>query len=46
LVQWTRSDQRTAKRSHCTAERDDDAELAAYNVMLAKLARRDVSGRC
>jgi cytochrome c oxidase assembly factor CtaG/putative copper export protein len=41
LVQWTRSDQRTAKRLDRAAERDDDAELAAYNAMLAELARRD-----
>jgi putative copper resistance protein D len=45
LVQWTRSDQRTAKRLDRAAERDDDAELAAYNAMLAELARRDTSRR-
>jgi cytochrome c oxidase assembly factor CtaG/putative copper export protein len=45
LVQWTRSDQRTAKRLDRAAERDDDAELAAYNAMLAELARRDRSGQ-
>jgi cytochrome c oxidase assembly factor CtaG/putative copper export protein len=45
LMQWTRSDQRTAKRLDRAAERDNDAELAAYNAMLAELARRDVSGR-
>lgn len=44
LVQWTRSDQRTARRLDRAAERDDDAELAAYNAMLAELARRDTSG--
>ncbi|MGB6206606.1 cytochrome c oxidase assembly protein [Mycobacterium sp.] len=43
LVQWTRSDQRTAKRLDRAAERDDDAELTAYNAMLAELARRDTS---
>jgi putative copper resistance protein D len=43
LVQWTRSDQRTARRLDRAAERDDDAELAAYNAMLAELARRDTS---
>jgi len=43
LVQWTRSDQRTAKRLDRAADRDDDAELAAYNAMLAELARRDTS---
>ena len=41
LVQWTRSDRRTAKRLDRAADRDDDAELAAYNAMLAELARRD-----
>jgi cytochrome c oxidase assembly factor CtaG len=45
LVQWTRSDQRTAKRLDRAAERDDDAELAAYNAMLAELAPRDLSGQ-
>jgi cytochrome c oxidase assembly factor CtaG/putative copper export protein len=43
LVQWTRSDRRTAQRLDRAAERDDDAELAAYNAMLAELARRDAS---
>ncbi|OBK70197.1 cytochrome c oxidase assembly protein [Mycobacterium sp. 1274761.0] len=41
LVQWTRSDRRTAKRLDRAADRDDDAELAAYNAMLAELAKRD-----
>ena len=41
LVQWSRSDRRTAKRLDRAAERDDDADLAAYNAMLAKLARRE-----
>jgi cytochrome c oxidase assembly factor CtaG len=41
LIQWTRSDRRTARRLDRAAERDDDAELAAYNAMLAELARRD-----
>jgi putative copper resistance protein D len=45
LVQWTRSDQRTARRLDRAADRDDDAELAAYNAMLAELARRDTSDR-
>ncbi|WP_199178005.1 cytochrome c oxidase assembly protein [Mycobacterium hubeiense] len=43
LIQWTRSDRRTAKRLDRAAERDDDAELAAYNAMLAELARRDAT---
>ncbi len=41
LVQWSRSDQRTARRLDRAADRDDDAELAAYNAMLSELARRD-----
>ena len=43
LIQWRRSDQRTAKRLDRAADRDDDADLAAYNAMLAELARRDNS---
>lgn len=45
LVQWSRTDQRTARRLDRAADRSDDAELAAYNAMLAELARRDASGR-
>jgi putative copper resistance protein D len=45
LVQWSRSDQRTARRLDRAADRDDDAELAAYNAMLAELSRRDTSGQ-
>ncbi|MGH3959633.1 cytochrome c oxidase assembly protein [Mycobacterium sp.] len=45
LVQWARSDNRTARRLDRAAERDDDAELAAYNAMLAEVARRDALGR-
>lgn len=41
LVQWHRSDRRTAKRLDRAADRDEDAELAAYNAMLAEMARRD-----
>jgi putative copper resistance protein D len=41
LIQWRRSDERTAKRIDRAADRDDDADLAAYNAMLAELARRD-----
>jgi putative copper resistance protein D len=41
LVQWSRSDRRTAKRLDRAAERDHDADLAAYNNMLAELARQD-----
>ncbi|MFC9790524.1 cytochrome c oxidase assembly protein [Rhodococcus sp. NPDC127528] len=41
LVQWSRADQKTAKRVDRAADRDDDAELAAHNAMFAELARRD-----
>jgi cytochrome c oxidase assembly factor CtaG/putative copper export protein len=44
LVQWARSDKRTARRLDRAAERDDDAELTAYNAMLAELARRETPG--
>ncbi|MCV7030808.1 cytochrome c oxidase assembly protein [Mycobacterium sherrisii] len=42
LVQWARSDERTARRLDRAADRDDDADLAAYNAMLAQLARGSV----
>jgi putative copper resistance protein D len=45
LVQWRRSDQRTATRLDRAAVRDDDADLAAYNAMLAEMARRDAESR-
>lgn len=41
LIQWRRSDQRTATRLDRAADRDDDADLHAYNAMLAELARRE-----
>jgi putative copper resistance protein D len=41
FVQWRRSDDRTAKRLDRAADRDEDADLAAYNNMLAELARRE-----
>ena len=41
LIQWRRSDQRTAKRLDRAADRDDDADLAAYNAMLAEMAQRE-----
>ena len=39
LIQWRRSDQRISTRMDRAADRDDDADLAAYNAMLAKLAQ-------
>jgi putative copper resistance protein D len=41
LIQWSRSDRRTAKRTDRAADRDDNADLAAYNAMLAEMARRE-----
>ncbi len=41
LVQWSRSDQRLAKRTDRAADRDNDAALAAHNAMFAELAKRD-----
>ncbi|KRD06686.1 copper resistance protein CopD [Mycobacterium sp. Root265] len=41
LIQWRRSDNRTAVRLDRAADRDEDAELAAYNNMLAKLSKLD-----
>lgn len=38
LIQWRRSDQRISTRMDRAADRDDDADLAAYNAMLAKMA--------
>jgi cytochrome c oxidase assembly factor CtaG/putative copper export protein len=41
LIQWRRSDQRISTRLDRAADRDDDADLAAYNAMLAQMAQRD-----
>ena len=41
LIQWSRSDERAARRMDRLADRDDDAALAAHNAMFAELARRD-----
>jgi putative copper resistance protein D len=35
LYQWSRDDDRQARRQDRQADRDNDAELAAYNRMLA-----------
>lgn len=45
LIQWQRSDRRESTRLDRAAERDHDADLAAYNAMLAELARRDSASR-
>jgi cytochrome c oxidase assembly factor CtaG/putative copper export protein len=39
-ILWNRSDTRDAKRSDRAADRDGDAELAAYNEMLASRSKR------
>lgn len=43
-VQWYQSDMREARRGERQAERDDDAELRAYNAMLEEMARADRKG--
>ncbi|QGQ20642.1 copper resistance protein CopD [Cellulomonas sp. JZ18] len=40
-LQWTRDDERTARRRDRRADRDGDSELDEYNAMLAGLADRD-----
>lgn len=45
LIQWARSDRRTATRLDRAADRDDDAELVAYNAMLAQLAHGETAKR-
>jgi cytochrome c oxidase assembly factor CtaG len=41
FVQWSRSDEREARRTDRKADRDGDSELADYNAYLAGLATRD-----
>ncbi len=43
LFQWFRQDRTRAARSDARADRDDDAELRAYNERLAAIAGRDTS---
>lgn len=38
LVQWSRHDERSARRDDRRADADDDADLKAYNAMLNRLA--------
>ncbi|SHT37237.1 copper resistance D domain-containing protein/Cytochrome c oxidase caa3 assembly factor [Mycobacteroides abscessus subsp. abscessus] len=45
VVQWSRSDERLARRQDRAADRDDDADLAAYNAMLAKMAQQNEKTR-
>ncbi|HEY6794841.1 MAG TPA: cytochrome c oxidase assembly protein, partial [Kineosporiaceae bacterium] len=37
-IEWSREDDREARRLDRAADRDGDAQLAAYNAMLARLA--------
>ena len=41
LVQWARADERDARRTDRRADVDGDADLAAYNAMLAQLSNRN-----
>ncbi len=36
-VQWSRSDEREARRTDRAADRDDDAAMASYNAMLGRI---------
>ena len=40
-IQWSRGDEKEARRGDRNADRTDDAELEAYNESLARLAARD-----
>jgi cytochrome c oxidase assembly factor CtaG len=42
FMQWSRSDEREARRKDRKADRDGDLELSDYNAYLAGLAARDV----
>jgi putative copper resistance protein D len=41
IVQWSRQDERSARRDDRRADADGDADLAAYNAMLRRLAAHD-----
>jgi cytochrome c oxidase assembly factor CtaG len=41
LIQWSRQDERSARRDDRRADADGDADLKAYNDMLRRLARGD-----
>jgi putative copper resistance protein D len=45
IFQWVRSDAKETKRHDRQADRDDDAELKAYNDRLAALAKKDAERR-
>ncbi|MET4059896.1 cytochrome c oxidase assembly factor CtaG/putative copper export protein [Arthrobacter sp. UYP6] len=42
-LQWSKTDARETRRKDRAAERNNEAELAAYNNMFANLAKRDAS---
>ncbi|WP_442884819.1 cytochrome c oxidase assembly protein [Arthrobacter sp. Soc17.1.1.1] len=44
-VMWSRSDARETKRTDRAADRNNDADLTAYNSMFADLAKRDAGTR-
>lgn len=44
VLTWSRSDSREAARSDRQADRDNDAELAAYNAMFSQLKQQDPEG--
>ncbi|MHA7144608.1 cytochrome c oxidase assembly protein [Arthrobacter sp. TmT3-37] len=44
-IMWSRSDARETKRKDRAADRNNDADLTAYNNMFADLAARDVGSR-
>lgn len=44
-LRWSREDARVARRTDRAADRDGDAELAAYNAMLAGLAKEERQDR-
>ena len=43
LIQWSRADDRAARRIDRKADADGDADLAAYNEMLRRLSQGDTS---
>lgn len=45
MMQWSRSDERLSKREARKAELTHDADLNAYNAMLATLAEHDAKSR-
>ncbi|MEZ2373381.1 cytochrome c oxidase assembly protein [Arthrobacter sp. RCC_34] len=42
-IMWSRSDERETRRTDRAADRNNDADLTAYNDMFARLAQRDGS---